>query len=54
MSCDADVDVVTADLQVMTTKGSSTWSINTIPSPATYSQPCGPLFLTQVIHLQIF
>lgn len=57
MSFTCDV-VVTADLQAMTAKGSSTWkhtwSINAIPSPATYSQPCGPLFLTQVIHLQIF
>lgn len=53
-----DVNVVTADLQAMTAKGSSTWkhtwSISAIPTPATYSQPCGPLFLTQVIHLQIF
>ncbi len=50
--------VVPADFQVMTVKENSTWkcarSTNTIPTPTMYSQPCGPLFLTQVIHLQIF
>ncbi len=50
--------VVPADFQVMTVKENSTWkcarSTNAIPTPTMYSQPCGPLFLTQVIHLQIF